>query len=149
MISSAAGPDLTTGQLYALLRLRVAVFIIEQRCPYPELDGLDLLGTTRHFWSGDSTVDSIGSADVDGCLRVTLDPGGVLRVGRVCTALPARGTGVGAALMDAAIHYIGDADSVLSAQTYATGFYERFGYRTVGDPYDDDGIEHITMVRSR
>ncbi|GAA5120604.1 GNAT family N-acetyltransferase [Haloechinothrix salitolerans] len=139
-VRSATGPEITAADLYALLRLRVNVFVVEQECAYPELDGLDLLPGTCHLWlaEGDTLL---------GCLRIIDDGGGVLRVGRVCASAAARGTGVGARLMTAALDVIGDAESVLGAQTYATGFYERFGYRTEGEPYDEDGIPHITMRR--
>ncbi|MPY78167.1 MAG: GNAT family N-acetyltransferase [Actinophytocola sp.] len=139
-VRSASGPEITAADLYALLRLRVDVFVVEQECPYPELDGVDLLPSTRHLWLADGDT-------VLGCLRI-IDDGGVLRVGRVCTSVEARGTGAGARLMTAALDVVGGAESVLGAQTYATGFYERFGYRPEGEPYDEDGIPHITMRRT-
>lgn len=140
-VRCAAAADLTAPELYALLRLRVAVFVVEQQCPYQELDDLDLQTSTRHLWLP-------GAAEPAGCLRITTDADGTRRVGRVCTAGWARGTGAGGQLMSAAMDELGDAASVLSAQTYATGFYERFGYRAVGDVYTEDGIEHITMRRA-
>lgn len=139
-VRSAAGDELSAAELYGLLRLRVDVFVVEQECPYPELDGLDLLGSTRHFWIADGEA-------VAGCLRIIPDDGRVLRIGRVCTAESARGSGVGWRLMEAAIDHIGDAESVLGAQTYATGFYRKFGFTEDGDVYDEDGIPHITMRR--
>lgn len=137
---SAAGDELSAAELYALLRLRVNVFVVEQRCPYPELDGLDLLSSTRHFWIPDGDAAA-------GCLRIIPDEGAVVRIGRVCTAESARGSGVGWRLMAAAVDYVGDAESVLGAQTYATGFYRKFGFREEGDEYEEDGIPHITMRR--
>lgn len=137
----ASGSEITAADLYALLRLRVDVFVVEQECAYPELDGADLLPGTRHVWLAEGDV-------VLGCLRILDDTSGVLRVGRVCTSSEARGTGAGARLMTAALDVIGDTESVLGAQTYATGFYERFGYRAEGEPYDEDGIPHITMRRT-
>lgn len=114
--------------------------MVEQRCPYQELDGLDLLGSTRHLWLPDGEA-------IAGCLRILADQHGVLRVGRVCTSEAARGSGTGARLMAAALDAIGDAESVLGAQTYATGFYARFGYVPEGDEYEEDGIPHMTMRR--
>lgn len=139
-VQSAAGDQLTARQLYALLRLRTAVFVVEQNCPYLDPDGLDLLPTTRHFWVPGA------EAQLAGCLRL-LDDGGVLRIGRVCTSAAARGNGTGARLMAAAVEHIGDAESVLGAQTYATQFYARYGYRPDGEEYDEDGIPHILMRR--
>ncbi|GAA4427243.1 GNAT family N-acetyltransferase [Actinokineospora soli] len=135
----ASGPELTAGDLYDLLRLRVDVFVVEQECPYPELDGRDLLPSTVHlWWRPDSAVL--------GCLRL-LDEGDAVRVGRVCTAASARGTGVGAKLMAAAVDRIGDRPSVLGAQVQAQGLYARFGYTPVGESYVEDGIPHIEMRR--
>ncbi|WP_431924177.1 GNAT family N-acetyltransferase [Amycolatopsis tucumanensis] len=134
------GPDLTTQQLYDILRLRVEVFVVEQTCPYPELDGRDLLPTTRHFW-----ID--GPEGIESYLRVLDDGDGVQRIGRVVTAKHARGRGLAARLMTAALISVGDADSVLDAQTYARGFYEKFGYVAEGEEFDEDGIPHITMRR--
>jgi len=140
-IVAARGDQLTAAQLYALLRLRVDVFVVEQQAAYPELDGLDLLPVTLHLWQpGDG-------GRVDGCLRL-LDEGDVVRVGRVCTAQAVRGTGLGARLMEAAMRHIADRESVLESQTTATGFYARFGYRIDGEEYvEEDGIPHVWMRR--
>lgn len=140
-VHSAPGDRLTAEQLYALLRLRVDVFVVEQRAAYPEIDGYDLLPTTQHFW--------IPSDDgLAGYLRLLGDRP-PLRIGRVCSAKSARGTGAGARLMDAAIEFIGEAESVLDSQTYAQGFYARYGYVPEGEEYtDDDGIPHIVMRRA-
>ncbi|OLT43649.1 GNAT family N-acetyltransferase [Saccharomonospora sp. CUA-673] len=137
------GPDLTAAELHDLLRLRVDVFVVEQNCPYGEIDGLDLLPTTWHIWAP-GPVAGEGAA---GCLRVLTGPDGVARVGRVVTAPSARGTGLGARLMEAAVEHLGDTESVLNAQTYAQGFYARFGYVPEGDEFDEDGIPHIAMRR--
>jgi Predicted acyltransferase len=141
-VQSASGTDITAAQLYDVLRLRVDVFVVEQDCAFPELDGLDLLSTTRHFW-----LPIKQDGELAGCLRVLAGTDGVLRVGRVATSVTARGTGAGARLIEAAIDYIGDVESVLGAQTYAKGFYARFGYQPEGEEYDEDGIPHITMRR--
>ena len=140
MLHVAPGPALTASDLYDLLRLRVDVFVVEQECPYPELDGRDLLESTVHLWWRPE------SAEVQGCLRL-LDEGDVVRVGRVCTSAAARGTGVGAKLMAAAVERIGDRESVLGAQVQAQGLYARFGYLPEGESYVEDGIPHITMRR--
>ena len=137
------GPELTAAELYDLLRLRVDVFVVEQNCPYSELDGRDLLPTTWHLWAPGADGDGVA-----GCLRVLAEPDGAARVGRVVTAPSARGTGLGARLMEAALDHIGDAESVLDAQTYAQPFYARFGYEPEGDEFDEDGIPHITMRRT-
>jgi ElaA protein len=133
--------DLTPAGLYALLRLRVSIFVIEQNCPYQELDGLDLLETTRHFWlESDSATAPIA------CLRLLEERDG-FRIGRVCTVPELRGKGLSRRLMEAALAEIGDAASVLEAQVQAQGFYTGFGFRPDGEPYLEDDIPHITMRR--
>jgi ElaA protein len=136
-----SGAELVTAQLHDILLLRSTVFVVEQRAAYPDIDGLDLHPDTRHLWfPGDDGVASY--------LRVLSEPDGGYRIGRVCTAKPARGRGLAGQLMDAALEYIGDSPSVMDAQTHVQGFYARYGYKPVGEPFeDDDGIPHITMHR--
>lgn len=137
--------DLDATILYGLLRLRVDVFVVEQQCPYPEIDGRDLEPTTVHFWC----------ADDDGQVLATLrllrdgppDGDGELRIGRVCTAPEARGAGLTTRLFAAALEEIGDRPSVLDAQSHLTGMYERFGYAADGPEFLEDGIPHTPMRR--
>lgn len=140
-IRTARFSELDTTTLYALLRLRVDVFVVEQKAAYPELDGRDTEAGTLHIWSEDA-------GGVTGYLRILSDVDGVARIGRVCTARTARGTGVGGRLMEAAMEAIGGRESVLDAQTYAKDFYARFGYTVDGAEYlDEDGIPHVPMRR--
>lgn len=141
VLYSAKGDEITAAELYPLLRLRVDVFVVEQECPYPELDGRDLLPTTVHVWWQPAD-------EVLGYLRLLRDPDGTHRIGRVCTALSARGSGLGALLMKAAMEHVGDEAAVLDAQTYALDFYARFGFVPDGDRFLEDGIEHQTMRRA-
>jgi ElaA protein len=141
-LHEVAGDYLVPAQLYDILRLRLDVFVVEQECPYPEIDGRDLLPDTRHLWVADA--DGIGSY-----LRVLQEPAGVRRIGRVCSARDARGRGLAARLMTAALADTGDVDCVLDAQTYAQGFYAKFGFEPEGEEFDEDGIPHITMWRRR
>ncbi|MBB5071338.1 GNAT family N-acetyltransferase [Saccharopolyspora gloriosae] len=133
--------DLDAEDFYRMLRLRVDVFVVEQSCPYPELDGRDLENSTRHFW--------IDSADgyVLGYLRLLEDPDGTFRIGRVATAKEARGLGLGRKLMRAALAEIQRAPATLSAQTYALEFYRGFGFEPSGEEYLEDGIPHVDMHR--
>lgn len=133
--------DLDAEDFYRMLRLRVDVFVVEQQCPYPELDGRDLEGSTRHFW--------IDSADgyVLGYIRLLEEPDGTYRIGRVCTAKNARGMGLGRKLMRAAVAEIQRAPAVLSAQSNAVGFYRSFGFVEAGEEYVEDGIPHVDMER--
>lgn len=133
--------ELTTDELYELLRLRVNVFVVEQQCPYAELDGRDR--AALHVF----LRDELGVA---GCLRVL--PAGVQEpedaIGRVVTR--DRGTGLGRRLMEAGMQAaqerFGAQVIVLEAQVYARGFYEKLGFRQVSAPFDEDGIPHIRML---
>jgi len=137
----ATGDRLSAVDLYALLSLRFEVFVIEQECLYPELDGQDLLADTEHLWWQPADTPLA-------CLRLLAEPDGGVRIGRVCTAKHARGQGLSGVLMTTALERIGDVPSVLEAQTHAQSFYARFGYEPTGAPYLEDGIEHITMRRA-
>jgi len=136
--------ELDAATLYALLRLRTDVFVVEQHCPYPELDGRDVEPGTRHLWlapDGDPL-------DVRAYMRLLAEPDGALRIGRVCTAAKARGEGLSARLLDAALELAGSrAPTVLDAQSYLVGFYESYGFTASGPEYVEDGIPHVPMRR--
>jgi ElaA protein len=133
--------DLDTGTLYALLRLRVDVFVVEQGCPYPELDGRDLEPGTRHVW-----VAGPGRAPL-AYLRVLDEPDGSARIGRVCVSPDARRAGHAGTLLAAAVALTAGRDAVLDAQTYATGVYEQAGFVVDGPEFVEDGIPHVPMRR--
>jgi ElaA protein len=137
-VLNASTAELDAVTLYRILQLRVDVFVVEQACPYRELDGRDLEPSARHFWvsSGD---------EVAATLRVLTDPDGRRRIGRVATASGFRGQGLAAALMSAALSQTGAADVVLDAQTYLSGWYERFGFVVAGAEFVEDGIPHVPM----
>lgn len=135
--------DLPPSTLYELMRLRVDVFVVEQACPYAELDGRDLEDGTRHFWlGGDGKPEP-----VLGYLRLLCEPSGEFRIGRLCTARSVRGRGLGRQLMEAALAEVGDRPCVLDAQEHLAGFYRPFGFRQVGESYDWDGVAHVPMRR--
>ncbi|WP_067504752.1 GNAT family N-acetyltransferase [Actinoplanes sp. TFC3] len=131
--------DLSSTTLYAILKLRVDVFVVEQQCPYPELDGRDAEPGTRHVWL--SRDDKILAY-----LRI-LDDGDTERIGRVVTARAARKGGYGSRLMEHALTIIGNRPSVLDAQAHLTGFYAKFGFTESGPRYVEDGIPHVPMAR--
>lgn len=137
----AAFADLDTGTLYALLKLRVDVFVVEQKCAYPELDGRDTEPGTRHIW-----LESGGAAVA--YLRVLNDPDGRARIGRVVVAASHRGAGLASRLMAAAMREIGDREAVLDAQVEAAALYERFGFEKTGPEFVEDGILHVPMRRA-
>ena len=124
---------------YELWRLRQQVFVIEQDCPYPDLDGRDLEEATRHVVLIDDDL-------VVGTLRI-LDDGGWARIGRVVVAPEARGRGLAALMMDEAMAVCGDREVRLDAQTPLSGFYAAYGFEVTGPEFDDDGIMHVPMRR--
>jgi ElaA protein len=137
----ASFADLDTVTLYALLRLRVDVFVVEQHCAYPELDGRDTEPDTRHLWIAGPAGEPVAY------LRLLAEPCGVTRIGRVVVARPARGAGHAARLMATALDLVGDRPCVLDAQVHVMPFYERLGFTPTGGEYVEDGITHVPMRR--
>ena len=132
--------ELPVRTAYDVWRLRQQVFVVEQACPYPDLDGRDLEDSTRH-------VVLIDDEDaVVGTLRV-LDDGGWARIGRVVVAPAARGRGLAAEMMDRAMALCGDREVRLDAQTGLTAFYEGYGFVVTGSEFDEDGVMHVPMGR--
>lgn len=135
----AAFDDLAPRTAYELWRLRQQVFVVEQDCPYPDLDGRDLEETTRH-------VVLLEDDDLIGCLRV-LDDGDWARIGRVAVAQGARGRGLAARILDEALAVCGDREVRLDAQTGLTAFYAGYGFVVTGPEFDEDGVMHVPMRR--
>jgi ElaA protein len=140
--------DLTVAQLYEMLALRQQVFVLEQACLYPDIDGLD---PGAHHLLGWRTVD--GRRELAASLRC-LAPGAKyqeMSLGRVVTSPAARGTGLGRELVAQGIAcaeglHPGHAIRI-GAQAHLEGFYAGFGFVTVSEPYDEDGIMHVDMLR--
>ncbi|MGY1711169.1 GNAT family N-acetyltransferase [Geodermatophilus sp. SYSU D00758] len=138
-LRTARFADLTPFEVYALCRLRVDVFVVEQQCPYPELDGRDTEPATVHLWF-----------EEDGAVLATirlLDDGATRAIGRVATAAPARGRGLAARLVEAGLGLCGGTPVTLGAQAHLEGWYKRFGFRRSGPGYVEDGILHVPMRR--
>lgn len=131
--------------LYAILRLRVDVFVVEQRAAYPDLDGRDAEPGAELHWATDGD-------EVLATLRILHEPDGALRVGRVATAPAARSRGVASMLMHAALERCAALDPaapvLLDAQAHLAGWYARFGFEVAGDGFDEDGIPHLPMRRT-
>ena len=138
--------ELTPVDLYALMKLRQEVFVVEQNCVYLDADGLD-----------PSCIHGMATATDDAALvaHARLVPAGLAyatpSIGRVVTAPRARGWGLGRTLMTKAL---AESESrfpakviTIGAQLYLQRFYESFGFAAVGRPYEEDGIMHIEMTR--
>ncbi|MDG1409263.1 MAG: GNAT family N-acetyltransferase [Acidimicrobiales bacterium] len=129
---------LSTDQLYAILRLRVDVFVVEQECAYPELDDRDQESGTRHI-----SIDD--NAGVRGYLRL-LDDGDARRIGRVVTRVDARNNGLAGALVDYTVEH-SEGPWVLDAQSYLVTWYQDRGFMVDGEEFVEDGIPHVPMRR--
>ena len=131
--------ELDARTAYDVWRLRQDVFVVEQACPYPDLDGRDVEPETRHV------VLTEGEAAV-GYLRV-LDDGERLRIGRVVLAPAVRGRGLADGLMTAALEACDDREVVLDAQSPLRDWYAGFGFVVSGPEFLEDGIPHLPMRR--
>lgn len=134
--------EMHPAQLYDMLALREAIFVVEQKCIYQELDGRD--ATALHLVV---TRDE----DVGACLRL-LPPGGpavAVRIGRVAVCVDWRQRGIATSMVKMAIRQAEqtypESDIILDAQTYLKAFYEALGFRVDGDEFLEDGIPHIPM----
>jgi len=134
---------LTINELYAILRLRSEVFVVEQNCVYPDLDNKDQKSLHLMAWEGENLA-----------AYCRILPEGVsfpeASIGRVITSPEYRGKGIGVTLMSNAIahtlaHYQTNQIRI-GAQLYLKKFYEGFGFLQTSEIYLEDGIEHIEML---
>jgi ElaA protein len=132
--------ELTATEVHDLLRLRIDVFVVEQECPYFEVDGRDVEEATRHVWQADHRGPTV-------YVRL-LDDGTARRIGRVVTRLDARKRGLAGGLVD---HVIATSDGpwVLDAQSHIADWYRARGFEPDGPEFIEDGIPHIPMRRER
>lgn len=139
--------QLTTQQLYELLKLRVDVFVVEQNCPYPELDSKDHLDGVFHLLGYDND-------EIVACARL-LDKGvsyPSISIGRVATKSAKRGSGLGHQLLEEALFQCQkiwpNEEIEIGAQEHLAEFYQRHGFFKTSDMYLEDGIPHIDMKRA-
>ena len=132
--------QLSTDELYELLKLRSAVFVVEQTCIYQDIDGKDK--DAFHVFAKDE------NGAIKACLRFFEKDADTAYMGRVITV--DRGTGMGAKLLKAGIEAVkANTDKkqiYLEAQSYAVGFYEKAGFVVIGEEFDEDGIPHKPMM---
>ena len=141
--------DLPRNDWYEALRQRQQVFILEQACLYPDLDGYDQQSHHLLAWR---QID--GQRQLVAYLRC-LPPGlkyEQMSLGRVLTTQAARGSGIGRQLLAQGIRH---AEALhpghgcrIGAQQHLERFYQGFGFKTISAPYDEDGIMHIDMLRA-
>jgi len=137
--------ELNIQQLYEILALRNRVFIVEQQCPYEDIDGEDLVRDNRHIFA-------TGEGRLLACARLLtpVDDRSPVTIGRVIVTSEARGLQLGYRLMEQVLlscqqHWPGR-QQALSAQAHLQAFYMRMGFKSVGDIYLEDNIPHIAMV---
>ncbi|MCA6361819.1 MAG: GNAT family N-acetyltransferase [Bacteroidetes bacterium] len=134
---------LPVAELYKLLQLRAAVFVVEQNCPYLDPDDKDIFALHVLCSKGNELL---------ACARIL--PGGVsydeVSIGRVATATSARKTGLGKQLMQFTlqqiVHTFGNVPVRISAQCYLEKFYNEFGFVRAGEDYLEDDIPHVEML---
>lgn len=136
--------ELSQEELYRILKLRVDVFVVEQECPYPELDGKDerayhligreegqIIAYSRLFLPGDYFEEAA--------------------IGRVIVKEEYRKKDIGTKMLKRSIDFLIDnknaKDIKLSAQNHLRSFYEKQGFEPISDVYLEDGIPHIDMLR--
>lgn len=134
--------QLTTTEMYNLLSLRTAVFVVEQNCPYQELDGKDQVA--QHLWLENEAGEVVALC--------RLLPQGLsfaeASIGRVLVNPTYRGENWGRALVETALEVLQQAgeDAVtIEAQYYLRDFYRGFGFVENSEPFDEDGIKHVNM----
>jgi ElaA protein len=137
--------ELSNIELYRIMHLRLAIFSVEQNCPYQDADGKD--PECFHLMGYDQDNELI--------VYSRIVPGGIsydeVSIGRVVSSAKVRGTGAGRALMTRSLEEIenlwGKVPVRISAQCYLTKFYNSFGFEIVGEEYEEDHIPHIEMLR--
>ena len=132
--------ELTTKELYEILKSRIEIFAMEQNIHYQDMDNIDYDSLHCFFMENDRVI---------AYLRAFYDPGDneTIKIGRVLTLIHGKGTG--AKLMEQSLKAIKKKmpgkKIKLDAQKYAVGFYEKFGFKTVSDDFLEEGIVHVVM----
>lgn len=137
--------DLTARDWYKIVALREQVFIVEQYCPYLDADGKDLVA--HHLIGTNAAGDILAYARL---LSKGVSYADYTSIGRIIASPKARGTGAGRQLLEKATAEIqrlfGKTDIRIGAQCYLIGFYQKMGFRLVGEVYLEDAIPHVEMV---
>ncbi len=141
MIKVKTYEQLTKDELYRMLKARQDVFVVEQNCPYPDIDETDLRSTFVILEEDERHLASC---------RIFRKDSTTVQIGRMLTT--ARSKGYGAQVLNQAVRtaFETGADTIyIEAQTYAVGFYEREGFTITSDEFLEDGIPHVCMELHR
>jgi ElaA protein len=140
--------QLSTNELFDIMKLRVDVFVVEQNCPYPELDAKDKLTTTVHlagYIEGELALYTR-------LLDKNVSYNDCYSIGRVIVAPSWRQARLGDLLMQKSIHeigqHLGSGPIQIGAQYHLRKFYQKHGFVQCSEVYDEDGIEHIDMLKT-
>ncbi|WP_010529362.1 GNAT family N-acetyltransferase [Lentibacillus jeotgali] len=138
--------ELTNEDLYAILKLRVDIFVVEQECAYPELDDYDQQGI--HYFLKDNN-EIVSNVRILPRNTIFEEPS----IGRVAVAESYRGRGYASEMMQKAVelvsHQWDESIIKIEAQEHLKYFYSELGFRQVSEPYLDDGIRHVDMIWKR
>ncbi|MBW7675278.1 GNAT family N-acetyltransferase [Chryseobacterium chendengshani] len=136
--------EITTSELYAIIKARVDVFVVEQNCPYHDLDGYDQQAI--HIWAEEDNNVLAYCRIFNKGIKYT-----ETSIGRVLTTEKARGKSLGKQLIQYAVETIENrfhtSEVRISAQDYLLRFYSGFGFKDTGKKYLEDNIPHTEMVR--
>lgn len=132
--------DLTTTSLYEILKARVNVFVVEQNCPYPELDDIDYRSIHVYIQENHQIL---------AYCRVFQRDESMIQIGRVLST--ERKKHYGHRVMEQGIKVAKEVfegnQIYIEAQCYAIAFYEKFGFQTISEPFLEDGIPHVKMIK--
>jgi ElaA protein len=138
--------ELSAKEFHQLIQLREAVFVVEQDCPYLDVDGKDL--DAFHIWAENQKGEIL-------CTSRILKQGvsyPEVSIGRVCTSVSGRGKNLGKDMMNKCSNFIETTlktkEIRISAQTYLLKFYNELGYESTGKEYLEDDIPHVEMIKS-
>ena len=136
--------ELNLDDFHDIIALRIKIFVIEQDCPYQDLDGNDKLAFNLYF---KDEKNQIVAATRILPQNIAYDE---VSIGRVVVDKSSRGTGLGHELMEQSMVFVqsqfGAADVRLSAQKHLENYYEKHGFKSTGKEYLEDGIPHVEML---
>lgn len=145
MIHVKTFDELTTSELYEIIKLRIVVFVVEQNCPYPETDDLDQVAHHVLYYKGEELIAYSRILPDDTKYDVP-------SIGRIVVKKAFRGTEVGAILIKKSIEAVyerfGKTTIKIAAQQPLKAYYEQFGFRQISEMYLEDDIPHVDMSRS-